>query len=280
MLRPVLLLALLAGCNAILGMHSPERASTDGAIDALSVFDTPHVIDTPTGYRATAVHFDPNGGDYLETGTLNGSTGSSAGMLSVWLHFNGSDGATQMIAVAQVALSGGVFKNSNNKLQFQLNGCNGALLLDMQTQNTYTSNSGWIHVLAAWDVAANKAEIYVNGVPDRASGATISSGAICYNAPKWGVGGLSSATLDADVADLYASFGTFVDLNVAANRAKFRTAAGKPTDPGADCSGLDGITPIACLTGPLATWHTNKGTGGGFTLVGDGLSAAATSPSD
>lgn len=277
-MRALLILCTLTGCTAILGMNTPERsADPDAAIDIDAAIDS-STDAAPAGYHATAVRFDSSAGDYLTTGTLAGSTGSAQGVVSVWLRFNAGDGSQQLVAAAQVVAAGGIFKNSSNKIQFQFNQCNGALLLDMQTAHAYTASSGWIHILAAWDVSANKAQIYVNGVPDLAANATISNGSICYNAPKWGIGGLSSGTLDADVADWYASFGTFIDLDVVANRARF--GGPKPIDLAADCSNPTGATPIACLTGALAQWPMNKGTGGGFAVHGNGLAAAPTSPSD
>lgn len=278
-----LLLAAASGCTAIFGLHAPQRG-TDAALDAPPLDaapDTPPPGDTaPGGYHATAVRFDPASGDYLTTGQLAGSSGSSKGTFSVWLHFNGGDGSAQTIAAAQIVASGGVFRNGNNRIQLQLNACTGALLLDIQSRHPYTTSSGWIHVLAAWDVAANKAQLYINGMPDLQPGNTIANGSICYNAAKWGIGGLSAGSLDADVADLYANFGTFIDLDVVANRARFRDPTGSPVDLATDCSSPTGATPIACLVGPLAQWPANKGTGGGFALHGDGLAAAPTSPSD
>ena len=261
-------------------MQSPERAT-----DASSETDAPGTADAPLtdgalGYHATAVRFALAGGDYLTTGAFAGSTASATGTFSVWLHFNGSDGTSQTITTGQFVVSGGVVRNANNKIQLVFASCNGALLLDVESAHTYTAASGWIHVLAAWDLGAPKVQLYINGVSDLAPGGTIASGSICYTVPKWGIGGLSSATLDADVADWYASFGTAVDLDVVANRAHFRSATGKPVDLAADCSSPTGSTPIGCLTGALATWPQNNGTGGGFAVHGAALAAAPTSPSD
>lgn len=268
----------LTGCTAIFGMQSPERR-TDGAIDIDAGTDTQLTDTSPLGYHATAVRFDLTGGDYLTTGAFAGSTTSPTGTFSVWLHFNGSDGTSQTITTGQFVVSGGIVRNANNKIQLVFASCNGALLLNVESAHTYTAASGWIHLLAAWDLSASKVQLYINGTSDLASGGTIGNGSICYTVPKWGIGGLSSATLDADVADWYASFGTAVDLDVVANRAHFRSATGKPVDLAADCSNPTGATPIGCLTGALASWPQNKGTGGGFATHGT-LAAAATSPSD
>jgi hypothetical protein len=269
------------GCSAIFGLRSPERVTDAVETDSDAPQTDAPRSDAPLGgYHATAVRFDPAGGDYLTTAALAGATTSDKGTFSVWLHFNGHDGSSQILAGAQIIASGGIVRNANNKIQFQLNACNGAFLLDVQSAHTYTSASGWIHVLASWDLAANKAQLYINGSSDLAPGGTLTDGAICYTAPKWGIGGLSSATLDADVADWYASFGTAVDFDVVANRNRFSNPSGKPIDLAADCSNPTGVTPIGCFTGALATWPTNKGTGAGFTVHGDGLTAAPTSPSD
>ena len=91
-----------------------------------------------------------------------------------------------------------------------------------------------------------------------------------------------AATLNADLADAYADFATFVDLSYAPNLARFRSANGKPVDLGPSCTSADnGGSPIACFNGPAATWYLNQGTGGGMTEHGtEPLAAAMTSPSD
>lgn len=275
-------LAMLAGCSALFGLHDPEHEAIDAATgDSRSASDGPGFDAPPGSYHAAAVRFDENAGDYLSQGGLAGApTGSKVGTLSVWLHFNSGDGTQQVIIAASVGLSGGVIRNSNNRLQVILYSCTGGQVLDMQSTGAYTAASGWIHVLAAWDLATNEAQIFVNGAPDTGS-ATISNGAICYNAPQWYVGGNNGAALDADVADLFATFDTFIDPSSPTNRALFRSQAGKPVDLGPACTAAyNGRPPIACLIGPVSSWSVNKGTGGGFTLHGDGLAAAPTSPSD
>jgi len=71
----------------------------------------------------------------------------------------------------------------------------------------------------------------------------------------------------------------FVDLSIEANRRKFIDAIGKPVDLGVDGSTPTGTAPLIFLSGTTIDWHTNKGSGGGFTEVG-ALTTATTSPSD
>ncbi len=273
---------LLAGCRSLLGLDPPvlghDAASADTGGSGSGSGDA--APDAPR-YHATAVRFDPAADDYLYTGKL-GTNDGTKGTLSMWLHFNGSDGQKQILAAAVVALPGGVTRESNNRFTFTLNNCSGPLAVTMQSDATYTTASGWVHLLAAWDVTQNLAQLYVDDVAHVSNAATADY-TICYSADQWRIGGLSSGQLDADVADMFASLGTFIDLRVDANRRLFIDPTGKPVDLGTNCSAIvaaTGAVTTGCFTGPVAMWNKNKGTGGGFDLGGAVLAAAPTSPSD
>lgn len=72
--------------------------------------------------------------------------------------------------------------------------------------------------------------------------------------------------------DVYLRLGQTLDLSVTANLDKFLPT----TDKGADGSTPTGSIPQLYLSGSTATWHTNKGSGGGLTLTG----ALTDAPSD
>jgi hypothetical protein len=132
----------------------------------------------------------------------------------------------------------------------------------------------------AWNASAHVAQVYVNDVPDLASGATVNNDTNCYVLAAWGIGGVSSAELDADVADLYANFNVFLDLSVPANHRLFDDGAGHPVDLGPTCNAPTNSTPNICDTGSASTWHINQGVAGGFNNGGPALTVAPTSPSD
>ena len=68
---------------------------------------------------------------------------------------------------------------------------------------------------------------------------------------------------------------TYIDLSVVANREKF-ILDGAPVDPGSDGATAVGASPLIYLNqNTLSTWHTNAGTGGGFTENG-ALTAGTT----
>lgn len=270
-----------AGCR-----KNPNYCEGAGCIDAARAdASTVDAFVPPDGppYRPVAVKFARAGtaGDYLTTDQLDGETDSPQGTYSVWIRFAaGSDNTEQLISAAEVILSGGVSRTSDNKIRLYIPSCLGQPRLDIRTINSYTAASGWVHILAAWDLSTGRAELFINGLSDIAAGGTTNSGNCCYQAGKWGIGGLANGKLDAEVADLYAALGTFIDIKDLEKRRLFRTDTGKPVDLGADCSKPTGAAkPTACLRGELATWHLDKGTGGGFTKFGE-LELATSNPAD
>lgn len=265
---------ICAGCGR-LAFDEHDRPDAAAEADALVI----EGADAPAGYRASAVRFDTSGNDFMWAGSLLNTVSSGSGTFSAWFHFNGGDDQQQLIAVTQIIGFGGVLRTAQNRFRFVMQNCVGFPVVDMQSNGAYTTASGWVHVLAAWDSSAGRADLYINDISDRAT-PTVTVGPICYDTVRWGISGWTSGGLDADVADFYAALGTYLDLDVEANRRKFRDAAGKPVDLGTDCSGPTGSLPTGCFTGAPATWSTNKGAAAGFNLEGDGLAPAATSPSD
>jgi hypothetical protein len=275
-----MLVALLGGCRDVLGLDTPALAR-----DASAELDGPPVdavVPDAAAYDAEAVRF--GGATYLSSGRLAGVVDSPRGTLSVWLRFNGNDGKQQIVTAAELGVGsfggvGGIARQANNRFEMALLSCTGAMLVDMTSVHPYTTTSGWIHVLASWDVTRDRAQLYIDGADDRSPMVTINNGQICYAVNKWGVGGVISPSLTADVADLFVTLDTSLDLDSPTNRHLFISEAGKPVDLGVRCSKpLGGVVPTLCLTGTPATWATNKGTGGGFAVTGDPLGVAPDGP--
>lgn len=263
------LLLSLAACGTQFGRGVLPQ--NDGATDVGSGPDTP-AVDAPT-YQANAVELDTAGNDYLTRGNI-GANNSASGTFSVWLRFHAGDGAAQDIVTATVSgYGGGVTRTSTGEIEFVMRDCLGASVLDVQTLNPYTTTNGWFHVLASWDLTAMRADIYIGENGDRAVGGTINNQNICYSAVNWAIGGVNSGVLDADIADLYVDLGTFTDFTDPNNRRLFSTSDGKPVALGPTCATPSGHQPIMCFTSPAATWNKNSGSGGDFTINGDGLTA-------
>jgi hypothetical protein len=88
--------------------------------------------------------------------------------------------------------------------------------------------------------------------------------------------GSFSGSFDGFVAEVYLHTTAFIDL--ATDISDF-ISGGKPVSLGSNGSLPSGSQPAIFLSGPTASWHTNKGTAGGFTEAGE-ITTAASSPSD
>jgi hypothetical protein len=232
-------------------------------------------------YYANAVRFDGSN-DYLNRGgAMTGAADSKLGIISFWFKLTGGDGRdtnfyTSDPSTLQITKEGG-----DNKL-LVVGGDSGYTNHIRMTSNTaYTASSTWHHFAAYWDVGNAVHGFLIDGSSDLAGGATVSDANIDYTLADQAMGGTPAGgkLLDAEIADFYFNQAEVLDLSVAANMLKFRSSTGKPVSLGLDGSLPTGTAPIVFFSGATATWHTNKGTGGGFTEVGT-LTDAANSPSD
>ena len=225
-------------------------------------------------YRAEAVNFDGTN-DWLSKAAALTITDSKQGTLSLWIKF-ASDGVFSRII--ETGSRPNLFRDTDNKVYFRCVNSAAVAILVMNT-SAITAASGWKHIIGAWDLATSTTQIYVNDTSD-ATVTTSTNETIDYDgASNAGIGGTSAGAdkISADVADVWFST-TFIDLSVSANRRKFIANNLKPVYLGPTGTG-PGATPVIYLSGALASWETNKGTGGGFTENG-ALTQSATSPSD
>lgn len=232
-----------------------------------------------------AVDFDGTN-DYLTRGAgLTGAADATTGILSCWIRLDGGDAADQFL-LADSNVDGYVNRNSANKFRIGLTGVGGSPTFIFDTTSTYTASATWLHILASWNtnfIAGNKlSHLYVNDVSNKTV-ASDSGGAftVDYTKADWGIGGQvgGSGKFNGCMTEFYFAPGQFLDFSNSTNRRKFISAIGKPVDLGVDGSTPTGSAPIIYLNNPAATFGTNKGTGGNFTITGT-LDPASTSPSD
>jgi hypothetical protein len=234
---------------------------------------------TESGYSANAVRFDGSN-DYLLRGAgLTSASDSKVGILSFWFQFQGGDG-TELTILSGAATTVQIIRNSSNKIRLVLQNSGFAFGWDASTSTSYTADGTWHHFLASWNVGTSAGWIYVDDAADL-SEVTNTDQDVEWTQSDWGIGSRTGASdkLNAEIADLYLNTATSLDLSSSANRRKFIDAEDLPVDLEDDGSGPTGSAPIIYLSGATATWHTNKGGGGGFTESG-ALTDAADSPSD
>lgn len=130
----------------------------------------------------------------------------------------------------------------------------------------------WVNFMFSFDLSsASKIHSYVAGVDQSEAFAVRSDENIDFTRGRFNIGGLPDdpgARLKARMAELWLH-PTYIDLSVAANRLKFRSAAGKPAPMGANGSLVTGSAPLLYLRDYLDFKNgRNRGTGGDFTVNG------------
>lgn len=236
-------------------------------------------------FDANAVNFTAAGGDYLsKTTDLTGNADTKLISGSVWIKAV-PPGSNEFIFNALTGIGNQGFvmlQQTDGKIRLQ--GVNTVPATAIfATSGTALSSGAWTHVLFSFDLSdTGKRDIYINGVDSSPSWTTYDNSALDVAVPDHRVGANaagSGSSLNADISELWVAYGVYIDFSVAANRAKFRNSGGKPVNLGTDGSLPTGTAPILFFSSATDAWHTNKGTGGGFTENGT-LTTASTSPSD
>jgi hypothetical protein len=223
-----------------------------------------------TGYAPVSVTFDGTN-DSLERGAaLTGLSNSKSAFASIWFKRN-TTGSQNIFLQSN---SGGFFNFSilaDNRIEV-IGYNSGYAFMTKIHSSAITDVGNWHHCM--WSFNGTTQHMYVDGVSDLASTNNV-DGNVNWAADTQWVMGKASYMINADIADFIFD-DTYVDLSDADNRAKFITTGGAPVDPGDDGATAMGASPLIYLnSNALATWHTNSGTGGGFTETG-ALTAGAT----
>ena len=233
-----------------------------------------------SNYVGNAVTF--NGAAYLTRGAdYSGASDSSQMIFSCWIKLNSGNGSTHQIATGGAGYN--IQRSDTNKIHIQLD--DGANSFQFGTASTYTTSSGWLHILASCDTnysVGNKlSHLYIDDTSDNSTITDGSAFTADFTQTNHAIGATTSGGLPlrADIAEFYLAFGQYLDFSNSSNRRKFIDSDGYPVSLGSDGSTPTGVAPTVYLSGQSTTFATNKGTGGGMTTNGS-LTDAGTSPSD
>lgn len=272
----------VAPCAAALGTTGTRKC-----FNTRVTCQDPDHYDVAARGQLGAADFD--GTDSLARGAaLTGIADAKKGLLSVWVRFDGSDGATQTLLSDVRGGSAPTWlgrSSSNNTLQFDVfNAASSQDVVFLQSVDTYGTSSAWRHVLAAWDAATGAMHLYIGDVDalDRAESHTNDLNSEWTLSTDWYVGKSTFGEfLDGCLAELYFAPGQYLDLSVEDNRRKFISAEGKAVDLGATGAVPTGVAPLVYLhldaDEAVADFALNRGTGGNFSISGT-LAAASTAP--
>jgi hypothetical protein len=229
-------------------------------------------------------------GANFEAGDRYGGSGltipaGSQGLASFWIRRSGTWASAGTLFEARVGSTAtmSVSANSTSRLIFRLNQNGTGSDTFTTPTNTFPVNA-WHHVLWAWDWAASRFQIYVDGVALTTSAYSF-TGATKFdqsgsNMTQWGVGNNTAASGTdwiGDIAHLWVSVTQTLDLSVQANREKF-ALAGVPVDVGATGQLPTGTSPEWYYDGDAPAW-ANQGTAGNVTLTGALTASSAPTPS-
>ncbi len=229
-------------------------------------------------YAANGVNFDGTN-DYLTRGAdLTGNADGKKGIIYFRFLLNGGNGSRQRF-----------FHNTGPRFEIERRSANtfrlvgkdsgGTQRFRADTVATYTADATWHSFMASWDLAtAGSGSIYVDDVLDY-NELTFTDATIDYTVADHALGADAGggSEINACISDFYFNMAEYLDFSVTANRRKFTNASDKPVDLGSDGSIPTGTAPIMYFSGDTSTWHTNAGTGGGFTENG-ALTDCGTDP--
>lgn len=229
-------------------------------------------------YAANAVNFD--GSVYLSRGAdLTGNADSNAISLSFWAKAPTSQDLERTIYTNKNQTFGITF--SLNSLVISGSNSAGTQILNA-VFSAVSDPDSWNHFMFSADLSdTGKRHAYVNGSAASITYNTYTNGLIDHTVADHTIGSLDGglSKFTGDISDVWIDLANYIDLSNSSNRAKFISGASKPVDLGSSGERPTGSSPKIFLSGDTSTWHTNKGTGGGFTENG-ALVTASTSPSD
>jgi len=232
-------------------------------------------------YAINAVAFDGVTDRLTHSTALSGVSDTKMVTGSFWVKDNNL-GDFNRIFEASTSGAGEFLINIgvSDQIRFFGDNASGTVILDMDTSNN-TMDGTWKHILFSFDLSdPSRRHIYVDDTSDLSSASIYIDDFLDVTGnSNNGVGSLG-ALLGAELADMWVDFGTYIDLSIEENRRKFINADGQAIDLGADGSLPTGSAPDLFLSGDTASWHTNKGTGGGLTEVGTITNAASLPPSE
>lgn len=228
------------------------------------------------GHPVNAVSFDGTN-DYLTRGAdLTGSADGQA--FSFSLFFKTADNSASHIFYSSGAAAGVELALTGSIITIRARDSGLANVAALNSTST-PSNDDWHHICGSFNGATSAENLYLDDV-DVLSVIVSNSNTIDFTQSDHGIGARTDGSIKTafDMAEFWYD-DSYINFSDTATRRKFIDSQNKPVDLGPAGSIPTSSSPLIYDSGATASWHTNKGTGGGFTENG-ALTTASTSPSD
>lgn len=247
-------------------------------------------LNVSGSYTANAVAFAGDGQCWLErdAGFTSAADGTQF-LFSVWLDFTGRDAAQQQILIGNGSRVQ-IIKRTTNLIRVLVKNTANTTILQMDQNSgvvaALVAAGGWNHIAATSKntAAGGFSQLYINGTSCATMTTTppYDDTSFDFTDTDWGIGadvGGATNYLQADVAEFYWNDAASLDLSVAANLEKLRSASGHPVSLGSDGSTPTGATPRLYLKDADVSFPTNYGSGGNMVKKGTtALAAGGSTP--
>lgn len=214
-----------------------------------------------------AVRF-PGSGTNTRGGGLTGAAYSSQGIFHCFFKTSNS-GNNYFLQTSNSTVTVLIRIVSTNVLFEVANTTRSKILKSQSSLNIADGN--WHSLLMSWDTNFSTGNKLLHTYLDD-SAATFTpsddyaSFNVDYTTSEWYVMGSGGNAFNGDISQFYFATGRYLDFSVVANRRKFVAADNLPVSLGANGSLPTGSAPIIFLNNPAASYGTNLGTGGNFTI--------------
>lgn len=259
----------IGDCTATAEMKYDTTNSKYRFCDGTDIQEVSCITSTPN-----AVAFDGSAAWLNKSSALTGVSDSKLLSMSLWIRTTSSSGGNMGILGIDGPTLAIYMRGSDKKLQIKGENATNVQILDIVSTSTINDGT-WHHILLSVDMEnSSNRHLYIDGISALAgSPSTHTDDSIDFTGQTFVGGG--STKWDGDMADFWVDFSTYIDFSVLANREKFYNSGA--VGLGSDGSLPTGTSPDVFLSGNTSTWHTNKGTGAGFTENG-ALTDASTQP--
>ena len=209
-----------------------------------------------------------DGGDYLsKAGSLTGVSDGNVFLMSFWVKMDGDDVQEYFMHEDNGNLH--ITRESDNTIKVVVSGVGGVPRRTIISNDTLHGDGLWHHVLISVDAnTAGASWIYLDG-NDMGGVTEDSNGSIDLTPSNWGIGGTAagSTLFSGKLAEFYWT-NEWLDISIASNREKFRSASGYPVNLGPTGAVPTGTAAKIYFWKQVTNWDDNQGTGGAFTENG------------
>lgn len=231
-------------------------------------------------YIANPVNFDGTNDNCNLAATVTGIADGAIILFSTWFRILGGAGVNRRL----FTLSSGnnprlsVHCGSNDNLAITGRNSANTTILNGEITTGSPADTDWHHLFIYLNMAsASERAILLDGADAAPTWHTYDTAEVLdlsiTATPTCKVGAATSGGVDAfrwngDMADFYFTTPASWSDPISSGLISDFRLSGAPVDLGSDGSVPLGTAPLVYMSGATVDWHTNKGTGGGFTEVG------------